>query len=440
MELSLNITGSVLLGLARVYIRKLDSFESRIQAVMIHIDKVLGLTVNVPSTKKSTPHRRTAAPAVTQLLPAVPENDSILFMNLGDVLFDSIPPALPSLAAPSTISATPAGSGRKRLLGTSTPRRQREVDDHYEDLLITPSEGFNDDMMGTKRRRMSSISEVMDSLRADDGTRRFSGMFTGTAAPSPLYAPNSPEVAETPWTTNPFTIEDDYEESVAQHLALPATGVPQTRRRSLIGVRRREQTVKSMMDKKGKRGIEIDINVIEKRKKQLMSSSQGLKPKTSILFKISSFYNDQSSFVRWYIPPVIVRPLRPAQPVSVISTPAVVYENGGTPIDDVENDLPDMVIHESSARRVSSMIRPGTETILDKVARASGPLSMKSFLTGVTKKSCVDDFIKSLHYLSEGVFSTTRRRAASSCMIGLDSVSEFSLSRGPRWESAILIS
>jgi hypothetical protein len=369
-------------------------------------------------------------------------------MNLDDVLFDSqasFPDLLPILPPAGTPGVS---SGRKRLLVSSTPRRRHADDfEHTDNLLMTPSGGFDiDSASDNKRRRMSSISEVMDSLRADDGSRRLSGLFTGgdgaTTGPdtSPLF-PSSPaddDGPHTPWT-NPFTTPST--------LAPALTFIPSTinRRRSIVP---RGTSIKSLMDKRGKKGIEIDPLLFDKRKKELIKYSEPSltylrSRKTSIaLFSVSSFYSDISSAIRWYVPPVVIRSLRPNTVNSISVTPVRQQMRE----DDYDNLVETSTVFDEPPQ--PQIKAPGIRTIMDHMARASGPVVMKELLqhekknpSACSRFQIVSDFVKSLHLLSEGVFGIKELPSSSSSnkpfIMTMNSVSEFYIQRGPRWESSI---
>ena len=449
--------GRILVGVVRIFSLRVDSFALKIQAVMNHIDKVLSYD-SAPKERKprrlpTSAQRRALRNAVT--LPTVPEANPILAINLEDVIFENttIPHTLP---LPPIMSTTPGGpdSGRKRRLSTSaaassTPSRRRFPSSPFDNILMTP-DGFSLDSdpehtdARKRTRRMSSISEVIDSLREDDGSRRLSGLMGSrqpresiltTAGNSPAQSPDDdlfdiPETAE--W--------DDQEEDHTPFLQTPlqpvstllqlTTGPRPTPKRT-----RKSQgppTIKSLMDKKGKRGIEIDLSVLNKRHAQLLEFTKSHplyipNPTHRILFPISEFYRDFSSHIPWYkAPPPVVQvaapPPRGRTRIPSLPTRPSPEDPYEAPFDDI--DIPPEPPLEN----------PGNNnSFLDKIARAKNPILMSAALS---RNRIVADFVQSLHYVSEGVLDI--ERSDTERKINLNSVDQTRIARGPRWESFIL--
>ncbi len=282
--------GRILVGVAKLLAFKVDSFETRIQAVMAHIDKVLSYDScpkeRKPRRQPNSARRQSAHNAVT--LPCVPESDPIMSINLEDVIFDNtiIQASLPL----PPVSETPgrADSSRKRRLSSalSTPSRRRFPSSPFENMMVTP-DGFSldsddDDSSRKRSRRMSSISEVMDSLREDDGTRRLSGLMGSRQPRDSILTTAGNSALQTPDDLFDVPEADDWEENTAIALLqtplqpvslLQISSAATTSRHRATRTTRRSQgppTIKSLMDRKGKRGIEMDPAALTRRRNQLM--------------------------------------------------------------------------------------------------------------------------------------------------------------------------
>jgi len=436
--------GRVLVGVVKLLAFKVDSFESRIQSVMVHIDKVLAYDSGPKERKPRRPpnsvRRQSNHNAVT--LPIVPETDAVISMNLEDVIFDNtiIPTSLPL----PPVSQTPgrSDSGRKRRISSaiSTPSRRRFPSSPFDNMMVTP-DGFSLDSENEdtrkRSRRMSSISEVMDSLREDDGTRRLSGLMGSRQPRDSILTTAGNSALQTPDDLFDIPENDDWDNDPAAAISLLQTPLQpvsliqvSSAATSRTRITRRAQgppTIKSLMDKKGKRGIEMDQQVLTRRKNQLLDFNKK-KPfylsknplRNKLVFPISDFYRDFSSLIRWYVPEVPSTSRRPT------IRPTVQPEHPETPDDSFDlgpvfDDHVDPVV-----------IEPGSDnSFLDKIARSKNFVAMTSVLD---RSKIVADFVKSLHYVSEGIL---RVDVGDTTSINLNSVKITKLGRGPRWESFI---
>ena len=301
-----------------------------------------------------------------------------------------------------------------------------------------------------RSRRLSSISEVMDSLREDDGSRRLSGLM-GSRQPRDSIlttAGNSAVQSPDDLFDAPDTADWDNEEDHTPFLQTPLQPVSLLQlttgpSRPTRGPRKSQgpATIKSLTDKKGKRGIEIDLAVLAKRRTALVNFTKTNplyipNPTTRFVFPVREFYRDYYSHIRWYIapPPPAAQPTRRTR---VFDTPALHVPTRPSPEDiyDDPSDYPeDMTVDPPSINQKSTYTDPSTNnSFLDKIARAKNPVLMS--LT-FDPNRIVSDFVKSLHYISEGVLkisnSETERR------VDLNSVTTIHIARGPRWESFIL--
>lgn len=271
----MNIAGSFLLGTTRIYSKKLEVLQQRMVLVMEN-----GYLVSEAPTKP-VPGSTTRKRPVSHQTPlqTVPENGALF---LQDVAFDDAPASLTTLS----VGRTPYSS-RKRLFGT--PRSQSIEDDppEFESttmvMLHTPMQEFAD-----SNRRLSSVTEVMDSLRADDGQRRLSNLMGSgdiEVPPSPfdtseLIDPVSPWLFQTP-------------PSVGMKVKTRIRGRAQTKKRSL-------------MDKKGRWGIEINPSDLESRKMWYLSNPFYMRTKRIhgiYRLHVRELLNDTTGHFAWYKKP-----------------------------------------------------------------------------------------------------------------------------------------
>jgi hypothetical protein len=448
---SLFLIGRVLVGLVRMFSLRVDSFELKIQAVMNHIDKVLSYD-SAPKERKprrpaNSARRQALRSAIT--LPTVPETNSIMAISLDDVIFENT--TIPSALSP-IMSHTPGGSdsGRKRRL-SSTPSRRRYPSSPFENIMMTP-DGFSLDSDGgedntTKRsRRMSSISEVMDSLREDDGSRRLSGLMGSrqprdsiltTAGNSAVQSPQ--DLFDAPEPTEWDNEDDDHNAAFLQTPLQPVSLLQLTTGPRPTRIPRKTHapaSIRSLMDRKGKRGIEMDSTALAKRRNQLLDYPKKhplyiTNPTSRIVFPIADFFRDFSSHIRWYVAPSVQPPPRRQNRTAAVNTPDNLF--------DLSYDLPhepnDPVEPLDPVEPIilpTPLMNPGEgNSFLDKIARSKKPVLMSSALS---RTQIVADFVKSLHYISEGVLEIVK----SNEIVSLNSATQTNLARGPRWESFIL--
>ena len=448
---SMFFIGRVLVGLVRIFSLRVDSFEVKIQAVMNHIDKVLSYD-SAPKERKprrppNSARRQALRSAIT--LPTVPETNSIMAINLDDVIFENttIPSALPPI-----MSHTPGGSdsGRKRRL-SSTPSRRRYPSSPFDNIMMTP-DGFSLDSDGgedntTKRsRRMSSISEVMDSLREDDGSRRLSGLMGSrqprdsiltTAGNSAVQSPQ--ELFDAPEPTEWDNEDDDHNAAFLQTPLQPVSLLQLTTGPRPTRIPRKTHapaSIKSLMDRKGKRGIEMDSTALVKRRNQLLDYPQKhplyiTNPTSRIVFPIADFFRDFSSHIRWYVAPSVQPPPRRQSRTAAVNTPDNLFDLSFD-LPHEPNDPVDPVEPVEPINPPTRLMNPGeANSLLDTIARSKKPVLMSSALS---RTRIVADFVKSLHYISEGVLEIVK----SNDTVSLNSATQTKLARGPRWESFIL--
>ncbi len=301
-QYGLRVAGPLLLGVARLYARRVDMYESRIHAVSAHIESVLhssvgGFVIASSARKSSVAGGRKRGQHSVNLLPSLPEAYSLDDMPslVDEVMFE--PMAHTPARTPSSRDCRSGGSRRFRV---STPTMPE--DDFAFDTAMTPV----DDLSG-KRRRLSSVSEVMDSLRADDGTRRMSGILgsmTDMSLPgTPLIFEDASDglglvVPESPWPMQPVLHDDPVEENGG------VARVPLRNRVTLSFLRK-------MVDKKGKH--ELEKSKLAERKQELALvdfsiADDVLRTAANYcIFPLSMVMSDRSSHFKWFVPEKVRR-------------------------------------------------------------------------------------------------------------------------------------
>ena len=325
----LNVIGLFLLGVTRVYFKKLDQFGDRIVMLVDGVGSSTGAQREPSTSRKRTVLHQTP-------LAMVPEDEALLLQ--GDVNFE-----VPALL--NSVGRTPYSS-RKRLFGT--PRSQsveEEVPEFGPTMILqTPQ--------GESNRRLSSVSEVMDSLRADDGQRRLSNLL-GTV--SPQNFDNELDVPASPWVFD-----------------TPLVGSTPMRRKR--GMKKRAH----FMDKKGKWGIEINPADLESRMRWYLENPFYMKSKNvdiTLRISVRELLTDRTGHFVWYKGP-------PPQ-VKVRQDPEIEFE----PMNDFE--MNDDAWVENPTRKSLSL--------KESVACNSGK-SVQNVLESVSRdrKNMVENFLNLL--------------------------------------------
>ena len=377
------IMGLLLRGLSTIYAKKIEWFESRLISAMIHIETILQSGYE-SRTFSNTVHlsrssrKRPLAPPQTPLEP-VPENHSIIFHPSSLLDF-------PVLTDASNIR-TPISS-RKRFVVAPVDVSDEGVFD------ATPTINEAD-----KRRRLSSISDVMDSLRADDGQRRLSGLL-GSSSLDGL--PPSPDMGglddhfdtgidpPSPWTSMVETPSQ-----IVMTPSVPAVHTPSRPRRS--------QKQKSLFDRPGKRGIEIDVSDIEARHKWYLKYSFYLKNSrfdNTARFTRDDIRNDLTSHYSWYVKPRETQQFmrKKSNLKKTDNIPDYLdYDNGNDYFDN-EPDLPELY--------TPCPVKRPELSLADRVD-GSG-VCIPELIKNVSRIQAAKDFMSLLTLASTGVFSIAR--------------------------------
>ena len=366
-SVSLRVGGPMLLGLARIYAKKIESFESKLASAVQHIEAIFQSaygesTAMVPMTSVKSARKR-VAPSTHTPLQAVPEDDAIMFQS--EIHFDF--PQHPMLSTPV--------SSRKRLY--VTPRSISLMPLEEMNAFEATPRGRDSVEDSAKRRRMSSVSEVMDSLRADDGQRRLSGLIgtgNGEVPPSPLHDDHFDLGIEPP---SPWTLDTP-----------EPTAAP-----------RRVPRPKSLMDKRGKAGIEIAQSKVDQRRTWYLNSVYYLSQKRIDLlvhFSKEQVVKDLTSHVVWYRPPAVPKRKPPTVPESFIDGIDNEYPDYALPEDSFTTPCPPVrkVAHTSMLDRLAGLEVSGTASVVDLIAGSQGRVS---------KQRAVANFIDLLSLASKGV-------------------------------------
>jgi hypothetical protein len=366
-QFGLRIAGPLLLGISRVFHKKVDMYESRIQSVSAHIEMVLhsgGVVIPHHRRVSSVSRKRSSGAPSVDLLPSLPES----YVLDDFASYDSMNDLVPITAA----AFTPSRSGTPSRRASSSARR-READVVFE-AAMTPGDSVFPEFDSTKRRRLSTVSEVMDSLRADDGTRRMSGILgsmTDASLPgTPLMFDHDifgGSVANSPWPMQPYLDEGDVNEEEAP--VASRTRAP-----------RQRAFLRKSMDKRG--GIDrtqVDQNRIDTL--NIVPSriiSELISRKQTLIFPLAAILSDRHSFFKW-------GPKRVAPPVQPPASPLELYEPG----EDIQYD--DEYIAPPAAPQV----------LLDRVPYGD-PIRIDAVLTTTSRSSVVADFVQILHLASSG--------------------------------------
>ncbi len=267
-------------GLLRLYIRELSAIELKSCDLLSRFDRI---NENNPSIHKSTVKTSTRKRPLTETPLAVVPEDALLMTsaNLALELDNTLFPVV------GGVSRTPL-TGRRRLFNTPCSVSEDSI------FEATPIRQQGD--TETKRqKRMSSVSEVMDSLRADDGQRRLSGllMTSNTSMPaSPSINPDFETGIDppSPWDDEAL-------------LSLPPLGSPSVEPSS----RRRIPRKKTLIDKRGKWSIQIDPSKIQGRREWYLEESKfyisEIRVDSIRRFEIADIVANRTSHYCWYKPP-----------------------------------------------------------------------------------------------------------------------------------------
>ena len=333
-----NGAASVVHGITLVYLRAVELFESKLLASIQSIDAIYHPQTNTDpgSVSKSSRKRRVSATP----LPPLPENE-VLFEANPDMLQLTIP-GVPT----SVMSRTPV-TGRKRLFSTPGSSRLLSFDEEpvFEStpVILTPS------MDSKRQKRMSSVSDVMDSLRADDGQRRLSGLLMtadGTVPPSPSINDHFDTGIDppSPWDDGP-------DELTSSLLALPpltsptVAGSTRPRSRPKKQVKRR-----ALLDGRGRWAIEIEPTKVEERRQWYLNEStfymSEIRADRSVRFTVAEVLGDRTSHFQWYKAPVS-KPVNGKRVEKVRE--AVIEDTAGVEFDMEYPDLPDFDMPSSPA-------------------------------------------------------------------------------------------
>lgn len=364
MVVPMNVVGLFLLGAARVYSTKLESLRNRMVLLLSS-----NSDVREPATRLAPGSVSRKRPVCQQTpLAMVPEDESLLFQ--GDVSF-AMPPAIMN----SSTGRTPF-SNRKRLFGT--PRSQQSLEEEappeFESTLLLTPPVYED----AWNRRVSSVSEVMDSLRLDDGQRRLSNLIgTGNVEipPSPLDR------------FDDFTATDPVSPWVFDE---PSSGVKKKR-----GVLRR----RALVDKKGRWGIEINPADLQSRRVWYLSHPFYMKSKQTAYFStipysfsVKELLTDTTSHYSWYKP-------------QLCSSSVV---NNDDPVTDMPDDNNYSFNHDGDAA-----IEMGGKSVEDKLkAHISDNKSVVEVLESVSRhrrSEMVSSFFQVLSLASQNKIRITNR-------------------------------
>lgn len=377
----LRVAGPLLLGISRIHARRVDMYESRIHAVSAHIETVLHSSGGfvAQSARKSVVRKRSMSSV--NLLPSLPEMDSFSLdgmPSLDEVMFDPIEP----LAIAHTPSRTPSSASRRDRSVSRRAITPIPEDDFAFDTAMTPVDPLD---LSSKRRRLSSVSEVMDSLRADDGTRRMSGILgsmTDVSLPgTPLMFEDPPDdfgVPDSPWPMQPNL----HQEEARVEVQVGGRSGPRNPVNTFL---------RKNVDKKGKQGIELDrVGIAKKREEILRLSGMGLGDIIRLsakfcVFPLASVVGDNSSHFKWYVPSRQVR-----------VRPEVVRENL---VEESEiMDVPDWEDHS-----VGPVVTPAPALLMDRLGDSSASIESVLFPGKALRKTIVPDFMELLNLASRGI-------------------------------------
>lgn len=381
--ISLGVGGPMLLGLSRLYSKKIEWFESKLISAAIHVENILqsglgSLEGLVPQSASKSARKRPVTAMQTPLIP-VPEDESVMFQQ-ADIMFDQFP-IMPSLS----VTRTPVSS-RKRLY--TTPRSM----DEESVFEATPRNDETD-----KRRRLSSISDVKDSLRADDGQRRLSGLI-GSATGGLSGIPPSPPMNE---------FDDHFDTGMEP----PSPWSSMAATPAVNGTSQRTSRVpkkKSLLDKRGKRGIEIDAEDVAARRKWYIDYKFYLteKPQGTVSFKRHDIRTDLTSHVAWYVRPVAPRKPKKSSQMKPVKDL----------VEDMHDDYPDADDYDDHIATPVHFQRPKPSMPLsdrlDQLPQGSS-LSVKDLVGeasagGVSKSRVVRNFVDLLSLASTGAVKISR--------------------------------
>jgi hypothetical protein len=365
-SLSVSVFGSLVKAVAIVYSKQIGALELSTSSALSQFDRLHDPSAAIHRSviASSTRKRR----VVETPLAVVPED--ALLLDGSSLDFELPQNLVPALA----MSRTPL-TGRRRLF--STPRSVSE-DPVFESTPIV----HTPDLESKRQKRMSSVSDVMDSLRADDGHRRLSGLLmtaNNSMPPSPSALDDFDIGIDppSPWDDQPT-------------LALSPLGSPSEAQSG----RRRQPKKKNMMDKRGRWGIEIDPSKVQGRREWYLEESEFYIEKLKVdkirRFKLADVVSDRTGHFVWFTKPT-------ARPVSV--------QNDGM-FDDFPQFPEDSFEHEIDTPK------PVAITIEERLAE--GKTSLKELVELESKKpvrrTIARNFVDVLTCLSTG-----RAQIVSSC-------------------------
>lgn len=298
--ISLHGAASAIHGITLVYSRAIEFFETKLLASMQSIDLIYHPQAHADpgSVSKSSRKRRLSATP----LPPLPENE-VLFDANADMLQITIPGV-----STSVMSRTPV-TGRKRLFSTPGSSRLLPLDE--EPVFDSTPVVFTPSMDSKRQKRMSSVSDVMDSLRADDGQRRLSGLLMtadGTVPPSPSINDHFDTGIDppSPWDEGP-------DELTSSLLALPPLTSPTVAGSARLRSRPKKQVKRSaFLDGRGRWAIEIEPTKVQERREWYMNEStfymNDIRADRNVRFNIAEVVGDRTSHFSWYRPPLTKLP------------------------------------------------------------------------------------------------------------------------------------
>ena len=314
----------LILSISVIYSRQLKDLEAKLDASVGRLDRANddgGILVRSIVPKSSRKRQIVETPLV-----AVPED--ALLLDSSAIMIEMPTNRITTL----NVTRTPL-SGRRRLF--STPRADEE-----EPAFSSTPDISTPDMESKRQKRMSSVSEVMDSLRADDGQRRLSGLLmtnNGSIPPSPAMNDDFDVGIDPP---SPWL--DD----IPPNLALP----PLTSPTETNQVQRREKKRRSMMDRKGRWGTEIDPSKIQGRRQWYLEESKFYMRELNVdsirRYKLSDLVQDRTGHYTWYTKPTVDKQR------NIVTT------------GEEENDMPDWSFNDD----ISTEAQVG-ETITDLIGK-----------------------------------------------------------------------
>ena len=372
---SVYFAGPLLLGISLLYSRSMDSFDLTVNGTVHNIEAMLNPkhAAEPPSITKSSRKRRISQTP----LPALPENGLLLDEDMLQL-------ALPEL--PVSTSRTPI-SNRKRMLSTPRSTRHSSLE---EEPVFESTPMLTPDMDSKRQKRMSSVSEVMDSLRADDGQRRLSGLLmtaNGSVPPSPSVNDHFDTGIDPP---SPW---DDVDDDTENLLALPPLSSPGASTVARSAPRQKKQVTKrTLLDRRGKWSIEIDPSKVKERREWYLSESKFYMQEKSvdkcISFKLGDLLRDRTSHFRWYKPPGKSRFFQPV-------TEAEGFES---------YDMPDFEYDEPSPESSIHIPREPDRSVVELLEKSSSPVDLKSLLeqTSASRRTIANNFVQLLNLATLG--------------------------------------